>query len=164
MASGGVIVREEVLKAHNDYRKTHAASTLQWDATLADWASKCAEECSKKKIMVHCKHKQVEGAPYDMGQNIYMYKGPFPANAVRAVDTWYEEVHMHNFRKDAPQKNTGHFTQVVWKGTTKVGMARSKCGEFIVANYSPAGNVIGQYKINVLKGEFSGEGCCCLCQ
>ena len=36
-------------------------------------------------------------------------------------------------------KKTGHFTQVVWKDTTKVGMAIAKSDEkaFICANYGP---------------------------
>ena len=48
-----------------------------------------------------------------------------------------------------------HFTQVVWKGTKEVGCAVQKCngifdpsfGEasFVVCEYSPAGNVIGQF-------------------
>jgi len=45
--------------------------------------------------------------------------------------------------------NTGHFTQLVWKGTLKVGMARSRCGNFIFANYFPAGNMQGQFQQNV---------------
>ena len=36
-------------------------------------------------------------------------------------------------------KKTGHFTQVVWKDTTKVGMAIAQNSEkaFICANYAP---------------------------
>ena len=36
---------------------------------------------------------------------------------------------------------TGHFTQVVWRDTREVGLAYSEDGKFIVANYSPAGNM-----------------------
>lgn len=46
----------------------------------------------------------------------------------------------------------GHFTQVVWKGSREIGVgkARSKDGKIlVVANYRPAGNVIGRFSENV---------------
>ena len=46
----------------------------------------------------------------------------------------------------------GHFTQVVWKNSKNLGIAkaRSSSGKIIVvANYEPAGNFIGQYVQNV---------------
>ena len=48
--------------------------------------------------------------------------------------------------------NLGHFTQVVWKNSKNLGIAkaRSSSGKIIVvANYEPAGNYIGQYVQNV---------------
>ena len=48
---------------------------------------------------------------------------------------------------------TGHFTQVVWKKTQSLGIAKAKSPKsgkiIVVANYEPAGNWIGQYKDNV---------------
>ncbi|KAF8888246.1 CAP domain-containing protein [Infundibulicybe gibba] len=53
---------------------------------------------------------------------------------------------------------TGHFTQVVWKGTTQVACAVANCGAgtifsqasgYVVCRYSPPGNVIGQFPQNV---------------
>ena len=48
---------------------------------------------------------------------------------------------------------TGHFTQVVWKKTESLGIAKAKSPKsgkiIVVANYEPAGNWIGQYKDNV---------------
>ena len=48
--------------------------------------------------------------------------------------------------------SAGHFTQVVWKNSKKLGIgkAKNKNGKtIVVANYEPAGNWIGQYKDNV---------------
>lgn len=47
----------------------------------------------------------------------------------------------------------GHFTQMVWVSTRffGVGKARSRAGKVIVvANYSPPGNISGQFETNVL--------------
>ena len=50
-----------------------------------------------------------------------------------------------------------HFTQVVWKGSVKLGIAKAtgKIGNFFctwaVARYSPAGNKGGQFQKNVLR-------------
>lgn len=54
----------------------------------------------------------------------------------------------------------GHFSQIVWKGTTHVGCATVVCDglsnvdsrwslPFTVCNYSPAGNSAGEYSDNV---------------
>lgn len=45
----------------------------------------------------------------------------------------------------------GHFTQLIWKGTTHVGMAYSVVGNYVyvVANYLPPGNVLGKFCENV---------------
>jgi hypothetical protein len=48
---------------------------------------------------------------------------------------------------------TGHFTQVIWKSTTKVGFGIARTNDYcvvVVANYSPPGNYIDEYKENVL--------------
>jgi pathogenesis-related protein 1 len=60
------------------------------------------------------------------------------------------------FKKSSPQPS--HFTQVVWKGTRQVGCAHVSCAPgkifpakfgsaaFHVCEYSPPGNVIGQFE------------------
>ena len=40
--------------------------------------------------------------------------------------------------------------QLVWMGTTHVGAARSEDGVYVVANYLPAGNMLGSFPQNVL--------------
>ena len=49
-------------------------------------------------------------------------------------------------------EGTGHFTQVVWKGSKEIGVGKSfgRDGRvFVVCNYLPAGNVIGRFQENV---------------
>lgn len=50
-------------------------------------------------------------------------------------------------------ENSGHFTQVVWKGTKEMGVGRAtaRSGNFyVVANYAPPGNMQGAFTANVL--------------
>ena len=83
----------------------------------------------------------------------------------------YDEVCGYDFNSGPDGATvTGHFTQVVWKGSTKLGIGRAekdivyqgfnlRCG-YIVGRYKPAGNVIkGEYTNNVLDGEYNPSYC-----
>ena len=63
------------------------------------------------------------------------------------------------------ESGTGHFTQVVWKSTKKIGIAKQtrmhgalKC-TYIVARYSPEGNIHKDFEKNVEKGDFNETVC-----
>ena len=67
-----------------------------------------------------------------------------------AVQAWYDELHSPGYNFSTHQSpGTGHFSQVVWMSTTHVGAARSRDGEYVVANYAPPGNYLGEYASNV---------------
>lgn len=70
------------------------------------------------------------------------------------MQSWYDEVDKPGYKFANPgfKKGTGHFTQVVWVNTQRVGVALSKDGHFICANYFPAGNmnVPREFEKNVL--------------
>lgn len=59
----------------------------------------------------------------------------------------------------------GHFTQVVWKKSRKLGIGKASGKKngmtctYIVARYRPPGNYKSQFADNVLKGSFN-EGRC----
>ena len=59
----------------------------------------------------------------------------------------------------------GHFTQVVWKGSTVLGIGKANAEKngmyctYVVGRYEKAGNFIGKYKENVEKGSFSQDMC-----
>ena len=49
---------------------------------------------------------------------------------------------------------TGHFSQVVWKASEELGIGKAaddKGRVYVVANYRPAGNYIGNFAANVLR-------------
>jgi hypothetical protein len=70
---------------------------------------------------------------------------------------WYNQSSNYNYDKPEFSSNTGSFTQIVWKSTTSIGFGLAlgiknnmKCA-FVVANYSPPGNLIGAFNQNVIK-------------
>ncbi len=68
---------------------------------------------------------------------------------------WYEEINDYNYDKPGYSLNNKqifHFTQLVWKATKKVGFGVSSVRRndglvcaYIVANYEPKGNFLGQF-------------------
>ena len=70
----------------------------------------------------------------------------------RATENWYSEIKDFDFSNKVFGMNTGHFTQVVWKGSTKFGAAISQADNgqnFCVGRYSPGGNKNGDFDENI---------------
>lgn len=70
------------------------------------------------------------------------------------------------FNKSSTCSGTGHFTQVVWKESIKLGMAKAtrmqnglRC-TYIVARYFPSGNENMFYNENVQVGMFREKEVC----
>lgn len=81
-----------------------------------------------------------------------------------ATQRWYDEIKNYDFNRDKTKGGTvGHFTQVMWKDSKKLGMGffKNRNGIYIVGVYLPAGNN-GHNKQNVLPaspgGAASGTG------
>jgi hypothetical protein len=65
---------------------------------------------------------------------------------------WYDEIAQYHFPDGGFSHNTGHFTQVVWRGSRRVGCGHAQCKgmDILVCEYDPAGNWEGQFRDNVL--------------
>ncbi|GAB5366194.1 hypothetical protein AAMO2058_001123900 [Amorphochlora amoebiformis] len=130
------------LESHNKYRKSHNVPLLQFSKecylTAEAWAKRLAAEGK----MCHGGHK-------GMGQNLAWSSGDL--SMAQAVEMWYNEISKYDFEDPKYTSGTGHFTQVVWRGSTHVGMAvaKGRHGTYIVANYSPPGNYMGKFGSNV---------------
>ncbi len=123
----------EVLAAHNKYRALHHASALVWDDQLANYAENYARQCEFKH----------SSSPY--GENLATGY-PTPAAAVKI---WYDESARYSYAQPGYSSATGHFTQLVWQDTKKLGCGYVACngkngtpGKFLVCEYSPHGNVV----------------------
>lgn len=73
----------------------------------------------------------------------------------KGINMWGEERTKYNYDNPGFSGATGHFTQMVWKESTKLGCGWKNCGGnlpvFIVCQYSPQGNIMGgtRFKDNV---------------
>ncbi|RSM04183.1 hypothetical protein CEP52_006980 [Fusarium oligoseptatum] len=135
-----------ILNSTNFYRAEHNSSELSWNETLETFATDYLDDNDD------CKFEHSEG-PY--GENLAIGY----LNVTASVEAWGDERDDYNFKKGTFSKNTGHFTQLVWKDTTDVGCGRKLCGErgwYLVCEYWPRGNVIGQFTDQVYKQEGNG--------
>ncbi|KAF8246153.1 PR-1-like protein [Wilcoxina mikolae CBS 423.85] len=138
---------EVMLRDHNLLRAQHHVPPLIWDTALEDSARAHAQKCD----FVH------SGGPYgeNLAANLHCEKDVCPR--------WGSEERKH-YNFDAPgfSPATGHFTQMVWKDTQKLGCAEVHCpgeiaragagsGRNVVCHYWPHGNKGGpdKYALNV---------------
>jgi hypothetical protein len=71
----------------------------------------------------------------------------------KATQSWYDEIKYYDFNRPGFSGSTGHFTQVVWKGSKQlgvgIGFGNNGRTAVVVANYYPPGNYLGQFPQNV---------------
>ncbi|CAF3322744.1 unnamed protein product [Rotaria socialis] len=124
--------QKQALDAHNVYRARHCAQPLVLDDALSRSAQNYAQKLAST--------------------NSFQHSGTQGVGAT-AVKLWYDEIKQYNFNSGGFSSATGHFTQVVWKGSRKLGMgvAYSNGGRsaYVVAQYTPPGNYMGRFTANV---------------
>ncbi|KAF2167519.1 hypothetical protein M409DRAFT_36574 [Zasmidium cellare ATCC 36951] len=118
------------LKAHNVHRQNHSASDLVWDDTLANAAQEWAQVCT----FAH--NTTIGGGGY--GQNIALGNSD-TCISISISDQWYNNElgwYASLYGEAQPSmtdfEHWGHFSQVVWKGTTKVGCATVNCPDGVM--------------------------------
>lgn len=143
---------EEALGAHNEYRKRHQASNLKLSSDLNDFAQRWAEHLVATNKFEHsdCNLKGEK-----LGENVAMKwaSGPTNYTGQDCTDQWYSEVKDHTFGCEPSSLKSGHFSQVVWKGSKEMGIGKAEDGKgktIVVASYRPAGNMMGKFAENVL--------------
>jgi pathogenesis-related protein 1 len=132
---------QDFVNPHNSARAAVGVGAVSWDENVAafarSWVAKLAGDCR----LVHS-----SGSGY--GENLFGGSGA-DFTAADAVSSWVSEKQWYNHGSNscASGKVCGHYTQVVWRSSTKIGCARVICnngGIIISCNYSPPGNYVGQ--------------------
>ncbi|KAK5120070.1 hypothetical protein LTR85_006551 [Meristemomyces frigidus] len=145
---------------HNLHRTNHSAPNVEWDDGLASTAGVIAASC------VYAHNVDADGGGY--GQNI---AAGVEANNISAIITdlfyngevgWYDGLYGEEQPDMTNFEHWGHFSQIVWKATTKIGCATQDCTSqglsnvgsdvapyFTVCNYESPGNYANEYGDNV---------------
>lgn len=123
---------------------------MEWDPELARVAQRHADQCTFDHDCAECRSVDRWG----VGQNLYIYKQSLrlpQTNWKRAVTDWYDEVRLFNRKHVQPfqfRAAIGHFSQLVWADTYKVGCGATSYREgkwfstLYTCNYGPNGNFI----------------------
>lgn len=143
--------QQAVVEEHNIKRALHVDTPpLVWDDTLAQFAEKLAAQYS-------CYSGELHHSGADYGENLAL-----GYSATGAVDGWYNEIKSYNYSSSAIQPATGHFTQVVWRDSKRVGCAIRYCnsywGNYMICEYDPSGNYLGEFADNVMPLKVSLNG------
>lgn len=142
----GCIIGEsfQFLFAHNIVRATKWELPLVWDTQLENyarwWAGQRKSDCALRHSFPEYDFK--------LGENIFWGSGSAwtPSDAVRE---WAaeEKYYTYNTNSCAAGQQCGHYTQIVWRRTRRVGCARVVCDSgdvFMTCNYDPVGNYVGE--------------------
>lgn len=139
---------KSALDFHNKARSEVGVQVLVWDEDLAEYAREWAVYLAGEKEVTMVHRSTLGKNTLNAGENIFMGYGKTYV-FLDAATLWYNEIDLYTYGAVSSTNylNTGHYTQMIWKTTQKVGMgmATTKDGAtIIVANYLPAGNILGQ--------------------
>ena len=140
--------RNEVLEIHNTLRAKHQVGPLSRYSELESLAQKHSEYMAKMGKMVHSDNKL--NNEY-IGENICSGSSTLKIGK-SCVNLWYSEEDQYDYKNPNNDVSCGHFTQLVWKKTNRLGCgvectSSNYC--YVTCNYYPAGNYYNQFMDNV---------------
>lgn len=136
-----------ILAAHNAVRAQAGVGPLAWDPALGNSAAAYAQRMAFTGVFAHSDRSARRGT----GENLWMgTHGAFSIETM--VGNWASEGRMFRpglfpaVSRTGRWSDVGHYTQMVWPTTTRVGcaLATTVRGDYLVCHYSPAGNVDGR--------------------
>ncbi|KAJ8261747.1 hypothetical protein GJAV_G00157950 [Gymnothorax javanicus] len=151
----------QCVNSHNQYRASVNPSAsnmlyMTWDEALAITARAWARHCKFIHNPRLDTHEEVHPTFQSVGENLWVGTPASYFSVERAVKLWHDEVAHYRYVSNecSPGEVCGHYTQVVWATSYKVGCAVQNCpngvqyyssrpGAIFVCNYGDAGNYLG---------------------
>lgn len=135
-----------LLAAHNRERAAIGVPALDWDATLAADARDWADTLTRTGRFEH--------SHADEGENLWAGT-PDAWSPEEMVGLWIAEKRDYRpgvfpaVSRSGNVANVGHYTQLIWRNTRKVGcaLASGRTEDVLVCRYAEGGNVIGERAI-----------------
>lgn len=155
-ASGGMAspynrttdVSARLLAIHNLERARVHAPPLQWDPYLAASAAAYGQVLARTGRLEHSPRASRPG----QRENLWMgprgiYSPEQMVGGWIAERAWFRPGMFPHVSRTGNWSDVAHYTQMIWRGTTRVGCAIQPAGrtEYLVCRYSPPGNVDGKY-------------------
>lgn len=113
----------EVLKAHNEYRRQHGVPPLKLCSKLNREAQQYSEALASTRILKH----SPESSRGQCGENLAW--ASYDQTGKEVADRWYSEIKNYNFQQPGFTSGTGHFTAMVWKNTKKMGVGKASASD-----------------------------------
>lgn len=138
-------VEVRLLRAHNAERATVGAARLIWDEGLEREARVWARHLLETGTFAH------DPARHGHGENLWTGWGGRRWTPEEMVGEWIAEKAQYQpglfpaVSRTGDWTVVGHYSQLIWSGTTHVGCAVERQGDRSVLNcrYSPPGNIDG---------------------
>lgn len=130
----------EFLDAHNVVRKEHNQTLYTWDKKLARYARRWSMKIQNECAMNH------SYGPF--GEN--MFWGKYDHwTPTEAVQSWALEYKDYDRDTNTCRPNTmcGHYTQIVWHESLRLGCTRTRCSNgsvLLICEYDPPGNYVNE--------------------
>ena len=137
---------QRLLIAHNRERAQANVRPLMWSETLEAEARDWAVDLIDSGRFAH------DPRPHGHGENLWMGWGNRVFTPEDMVGGWIEERRDYrpgvfpNVSRTGDWVAVGHYTQLIWRGTTHVGCAVASRGDrsILACRYSPPGNIDGR--------------------
>ena len=127
----------EIVAAHNEIRAQVGVPPLTWSGRLEEVAEDWAKTLLSRREFSHRPNGK-------LGENLFMITGARSSSA-EVIRVWANESRDYDYKSNRCRDVCGHYTQIVWRDTKKVGcaVARDNRREIWVCNYDPPGNWVG---------------------
>src|SRR6476620_8913631 len=136
-----------ILAAHNAERARAGVPPLTWDNALGATAAAYAQQMALTGTFAHSDRSKRRG----IGENLWMgSRGAFSIEAM--VGGWASERRFFapgifpNVSRTGDWVDVGHYTQMIWPATSRVGCALASTPriDYLVCRYATAGNIDGR--------------------
>ncbi|XP_046352728.2 GLIPR1-like protein 1 [Haliotis rufescens] len=142
--------KQNIVDKHNEYRRIPNAADMllmSWDNELEALAQGWAAQCK----FAHNPSRTIASSTSQIGENLSIRSPSY--NEVLSVTSWYNEVSDYTYSSHTCSGTCGHYTQVIWASSHKIGCGIKFCstiegstitnGYVVICNYLPAGNYRG---------------------
>ena len=136
-----------ILAAHNAERAAAGVGALSWDPVLSAAAAAYAQQLAASGRFEHSDRHARRG----IGENLWMGShGAFSPESMvggwAAEKRWFVPGTFPNNSRTGSWEDVGHYTQMIWPSTQRVGCAIASSGriDYLVCRYAAAGNMDGR--------------------